>query len=140
MTLIWFLVGNLFQIDRPHDSRFQIPDFQICTLQGPKCLKVPDFQIDKAHDSRFQIPDFQTCAPQVSRDSRFPDLHTLSFQIPELRGFTKSTESRFPDSRFMEIWNLEIWRACKSGNVESGNLRPAEGRQPGNPDAGNLLT
>ena len=53
----------------------------------------------KRQASRFRI--FRLTGPKIP-DSRFPDLHALSFQI-----LTKLTESRLPDSRFPETWHLE---------------------------------
>ena len=42
----------------------------------------------------------------------------------------------------MQIWKAGIWnlwkrRACKFGNLASGNRRRAESRKSGNPDTGN---
>ena len=129
-----------FQFHRPHDSRFQIS-----RLTGPK------------------IPDFQICTPQVSRDSRPPELHDLCFQIDlHVLSFQRSQISRlagtmFPESRIPDLQDLCFripgfhfpdsqkvgsWkhRSCKSGHLESGNLRPAESRKSGDPDSGSLQT
>jgi len=89
LAAAWFATpqASRFQIDRPHDSPFQIPDFKIDRTHGFQISRfahpqVSRFQIDSP--SGFQIPDLH--APRFP-DCRFPDLQAL----------------RFPDSRFPDL-------------------------------------
>ena len=124
-------------------QRFQIPDFQICRpyVQIPDlhdlCFRIPGFQIPvfqicTTYVSGFQVSRFQISGNLESanigranleiwnldsRDSRFPDLQALCFQIPDFQICT----TYFPGSRFQISRNLESGNIGRA-NLESGNL------------------
>ena len=83
-------------------------------------------------DIGFQISRFARLKFPEIPDSRFPDLHALSFQIPDFQESGIWKPGPFDSAHNSGIWKLTACKsgeiespetcACKSGNLESGIL------------------